>query len=72
MWINSVKKRVQNFTGVLFRKARVSECTGRWSRSDRTLGSYVWSVAAERAGIGLRLDAGAESDWTLVGCVRSG
>ena len=56
-------KRVQNFTsGVSTRRVRAvrrchrrpvykrqcfTVCTGRWSRSDRTLGSYVWSVAIE-------------------------
>ena len=34
-------------TGALYSKDRVSEWTGRWSRGDRTLGSCVWSVAAE-------------------------
>ena len=34
-------------TGALYRKDRVSEWTGRWSRGDRTLGSCVRSVAAE-------------------------
>ena len=41
--------------------------TGRWSLLDRR----VRSVAAVSARFGLRPNAGAKSDWTLVGCVRS-
>ena len=41
--------------------------TGRWSWLDRR----VRSVVAEGACFGLRPDAGAKSDWTLAGCVRS-
>ena len=41
--------------------------TGRWSRLDRR----VRSVAAEGVCFGLPSDAGAKSDRTLAGCVRS-
>ena len=40
---------------------------GHWPWLDRSIGS----VAAEGACFGLRPDAGAKSDRTLAGCVRS-
>ena len=73
-------RRVRNFTGgVSAHRVRIvqwchrcpvqkrqgfTECTGRWSRGDRTLGSYVRSVAAESVQVSV-------FDRTLAGCVRS-
>ena len=53
-------------TGTLYRKDRVSQ-----NGPDARVLCPV-SGSRERAGIGLRPDAGAESDQTLVGCIRSG
>ena len=53
-------------TSALYRKDRVSQ-----SGPDTGVLRPV-SGGRERAGVGLRLDAGAESDRTLAGCVRSG
>ena len=47
-----------------------TECTGRWSRGDRTLGSSVRSIIKEDGTLGLRSDA---SDRTLAEhCSASG
>ena len=51
MWINLAKEQRQGFElhrRPIQKRQGLTEWTGRWSHGDRTLGSYVRSVAAER------------------------
>ena len=59
MWINSVKKRVQNFTGGVYRKDRVSQSAP--DAGHAVTGCWVLrlvSGSSDDAGVGLRPDAG--------------